>query len=58
MQPSLPIKQVKLYRPGCPKCGSSMMIATIEPSDKPDHDMRTFECPECGNELSKVVKFR
>jgi hypothetical protein len=26
--------------------------------DKPDHDRRTFECPECANEISEVVRFK
>ncbi len=29
----------------------------IEP-DKPKHDKRTFECPQCNHVLSEVVKYR
>ena len=34
-----------------------MMLSRIEP-DKPDHDKRSFECVNCGNEHSEVVKFK
>jgi hypothetical protein len=34
-----------------------MLLTRIEP-DKPDHDRRTFECPECAYEESLVVKYR
>ena len=43
--------------PSCPKCGSPMWLARIEP-DKPDHDLRTFECPNCEHAETKVVKFK
>jgi hypothetical protein len=41
----------------CPKCGSAMWLARVEP-DKPDHDLRTFECPNCEHTETKVVKFK
>ena len=41
----------------CPKCGSGMWLACIEP-DKPDHDLRTFVCPNCEHSEIKVVKFK
>ena len=41
----------------CPKCGSAMWLARIEP-DKPDHDLRTFQCPNCEHTETKVVKFK
>lgn len=44
-------------RPSCPNCGTEMMISRIEP-DKPDHDMRTFECPKCNHDVSLVVKYQ
>jgi DNA-directed RNA polymerase subunit RPC12/RpoP len=44
-------------RPNCPKCGTRMMLARIEP-DEPDHDKRTFECPGCQHAESIVVKYR
>ena len=34
-----------------------MWLARIEP-DKPDHDLRTFECPDCEHTETKVVKFK
>jgi predicted RNA-binding Zn-ribbon protein involved in translation (DUF1610 family) len=44
-------------RPPCPKCGEMMLLSRIEP-DVPDHDRRTFECPNCGNSKTEVVKFK
>ena len=34
-----------------------MRLTRIEP-DKPDHDRRTFECPECAYEESIVFKYQ
>ncbi len=45
-----------VIRPQCPACGDQMWITRIEP-DKPDYDKRTFECPECKNELTQIVKY-
>ena len=42
-----------IERPLCPECGSLMWLARIMP-DEPGHDLRTFECPECGHEIRKV----
>jgi ribosomal protein S27AE len=53
-----PVNLVDLYRPACPKCGLRMMIARIEPSGKPNHDMRTFECGQCGHTRSEVVRYK
>ena len=54
----LRVNQLDVYRPACAKCGSRMMLARIELSDEPDHDLRTFECAQCGLELSEVVRFK
>ena len=54
----LPINQLDLYRPACPKCGERMWIARIEPSDDPGHDLRTFGCVACGNADVMKVKFK
>jgi len=36
-----------------------MMLARIAHlSDHSNHDQRTFECPNCGNETSEVVQFK
>jgi predicted RNA-binding Zn-ribbon protein involved in translation (DUF1610 family) len=45
-----------IVRPPCPKCGTSMMLAGIEPAT-PGHDKRTFQCPNCNHSESEVVKF-
>ena len=33
-----------------------MFLAQIEP-DEPGRDLRIFECSECGNVLTKVVRY-
>ena len=44
-------------RPTCPECRNRMMLARIEP-DKPGHDKRTFECPECQHIEIVVAKYK
>lgn len=46
-----------IERPRCAKCGTLMMLATIEP-DEPGHDRRTFECSNCGHAEVAVVKYQ
>ena len=55
-QPATPESNA-IVRPPCSKCGTTMMLARIEP-DAPGRDLRTFECPKCENSESTVVKFR
>ncbi len=43
--------------PNCPRCGAPMWLARIAP-DRPDHDQRTFECPECDHAITEVVKYK
>ena len=38
----------------CPKCGTAMLIISIEPLGL-GYDLRTFECRECQREEMKVV---
>jgi hypothetical protein len=45
------------YQPACPMCGARMWLSRIEP-DRPDHDKRIFECPQCENVVSEIVKYR
>ena len=46
-------------RPNCPRCGARMMLARVGTIlGRPDHDARTFECIQCRQELSKVVRFK
>ena len=52
------INQIQLYRPFCSKCGTLTQLALIEPSDEPEHDLRTFECIACSNADTVSVKFR
>jgi hypothetical protein len=60
MRPREPsqINMLKPYRPRCPKCGGLTSLARIEPSDEPDHDLRTFECDACGASEVLKIKFR
>jgi len=59
MQPSETIQpdQLRNYHPACSKCGTTMMLARIEPTSKPGHDNCTFDCPACGHVDSAVLKF-
>jgi transposase-like protein len=43
--------------PDCAKCGAPMWLSRIEPYEA-DHDQRTFECHECGNTTTAIVKHR
>jgi hypothetical protein len=45
-------------RPTCERCNSVMWLARIQPSDEPDHDHRTFECPTCQTATVTTVKFK
>jgi DNA-directed RNA polymerase subunit RPC12/RpoP len=49
--------QQQINRPMCPRCGAQMWIARIEP-DEPDHERRTFECPECNHSIIEVVQYK
>jgi hypothetical protein len=46
-----------IVRPPCSICSKPMLLARIEP-DKPDRDLRTFECARCGHSENFVVKYR
>ncbi len=35
-----------------------MWLARIEPTNKPDYDQRTFECPQCNHSETMTVKFK
>jgi ribosomal protein S27AE len=59
------MKQSRIYdppgpidQPPCPKCGERMWLARIEPTDKPDYDQRTFECPRCEQSETMMVKYK
>jgi DNA-directed RNA polymerase subunit RPC12/RpoP len=41
----------------CPKCGKSMRIAFVEPVD-PEHERRRFDCADCKETKTVVVKYR
>jgi len=43
--------------PKC-QCGATMWLAVIEPTDNPDWDLRTFECPRCQEVQQHEVKFK
>jgi hypothetical protein len=49
---------VEINRPPCPMCGTAMFVIYIFPDEKPDHDQRTFGCPDCKHEEVRTVKFR
>ena len=41
----------------CAMCGFPMFLSLIEPSDKPDHDRRLFQCTTCEYSESVTVKY-
>jgi hypothetical protein len=49
---------IQSYQPACSQCGFLTALSRIEPSDKPGHDQRTFECHACGNIEMMLIKFR
>ena len=49
--------QPQIPHPNCPKCGTSMWLARIEP-DEPNYDRRTYECPECDHSITEIVKYK
>jgi hypothetical protein len=53
----VPREKRPIAHPECPACRVQMWLARIEP-DKPGHDLRTFECPRCQNEMTEVVRYR
>src|SRR5262245_41927852 len=40
----------------CPKCGLPMFLSKIEPTEKVDHDERTFECLKCAYAETVIVQ--
>ena len=48
--------QKGVAHPKCPRRRARMFLAEIEPDG--GYDKRTFECVECGNVLTKVVKIQ
>jgi hypothetical protein len=46
------------YRPACPKCGVTTALARIEVVDRPDHDLRTFQCVNCSTALTELVRYK
>jgi hypothetical protein len=44
------------YRPQCRKCNALTFLSSIQPSGDPGHDLRKFECENCG--ATEVVKIR
>jgi predicted RNA-binding Zn-ribbon protein involved in translation (DUF1610 family) len=43
-------------RPPCPKCGTTMVLARVDPHTT-GYDIRTFECPDCDHSEGAVVHF-
>ena len=60
MRPREPnqVNAVIAYRPPCSRCGNLTQLARIEPSDEPDHDLRTFECEACGTSAAVKIRFK
>jgi hypothetical protein len=42
--------------PPCPGCGTVLCLACVEPTDKPDYDLLTFECAWCEFKQRIIAK--
>jgi len=51
-------KKAPLGTRRCPKCGVPLFLVCIEPTDQPDHDLRTFECSTCPYHEVVAMKYR
>ena len=51
-------KKAPLGTRRCPKCGVPLFLVCIEPTDQPDHDLRTFECSTCTYHEVVAMKYR
>jgi hypothetical protein len=47
-----------IHPPNCWKCNMPMWLVRIDPGDTPDHDRRIFECFECAETETVVVRYR
>ena len=43
-------------QPHCIICNTPMRLEGIEPSADEEYDLRTFECPNCSNEVAAKIK--
>jgi len=41
----------------CPVCGTMMRVALVEP-DGPNHERRLFDCSDCKQSKTVVVRYR
>jgi len=46
------------HRPNCRRCGTRMMLMHVQHVVAANHDRRTFECANCGDEIPAVVQFK
>ncbi len=44
--------------PPCPGCKVPYRLVGIEGTEKPHHDLYTFECPGCGHLEVRTVRVR
>jgi hypothetical protein len=51
-------KKAPLGARRCPRCGVPMFLVSIEPTDQPDHDRRTFKSSSCTYHEVVAVKYR
>jgi hypothetical protein len=42
--------------PPCRECKVEYRLVGIEGTDKPHHDLYTFECPRCGRIETRLVR--
>ena len=44
--------------PPCPRCKVAYRLVGIEPTEKPHHDLYTFECPTCGHLETREIRLQ
>jgi hypothetical protein len=47
-----------IKHPSCHRCGARTWLSSVEPTDDPNWDLRTFECPRCQQVQQVEVKFQ
>jgi hypothetical protein len=42
----------------CPRCKASFRMVGVEPAEKPNYDLYTFECRGCGYLETRTVRIQ
>lgn len=52
------LNALQAYRPQCSKCGSLTVLTSIEPSAEVGHDLRKFQCENCGTSEAVMIRHK